>query len=79
MIKSQKHKLTDDEFVEKIRKQLNSSRKVGIFLSVLYVAAFVVFCILVQRLIEAFRDLSQHSESFNTGLAGGFVVGLMLQ
>jgi hypothetical protein len=74
-----KQKLTDDEFVERIRKQLNSSRKFGVIIGAINVVALVVFCIFANKFINFFRDLSpRDSHSFNAGLVGGFGVGLFL-
>jgi hypothetical protein len=78
MLKSKKQKLTDDEYVEKIRRQLNSSRKAGIYIGIGYIVALVLFLIFAQELIEMGQKAYPHSRFYYSGLAAGLITGMIL-
>jgi hypothetical protein len=81
----QSRKLTDAEFVEKIRKQLRINRRwawIGIIISGTLVVLFVWIFLLFINFISSMGQLAEHvnpkSQMFYTGLALGCTMGLVL-
>src|SRR5450432_1191528 len=78
-------KLTDAEFVEKVRKQLRINRRwawIGIIISgtlaVLFVWVFILFIDFISSMGNLAKPIDQKSQAFYTGLTLGGTFGLFL-
>jgi len=67
-------KLTDDEFVERIRRQTPVNRKVAAGLSALY-GVMLVAILCGARYIFAFRDMAPDASAYDRGFALGVFLG----
>jgi hypothetical protein len=81
----QSRKLTDAEFVEKVRKQLRRNRRwawIGIVGSITFIVFFVWIFILFVDFVSSMGQLSEHvspkSQMFYTGLTLGCTFGAVL-
>src|SRR5260370_32256813 len=81
----QSRKLTDAEFVEKVRKQLRINRRwawVGIIISGTLVVLFVWICFLFINFASSMGQTAEHvnpkSQMFYAGLTLGCTMGLVL-
>ena len=75
-------RISDEAYVERLRDRMTQSRKVGLYLSVFYTICFLILCVLIQRMIDLFRDVSQHSlgfdPGFKIGVLGGITIGFVV-
>jgi hypothetical protein len=78
MLKFRASKLTDDEFVERIRRQTPANRKILAGMSALYGVMLVTMLCYVPRYIHSFRDVAPDASAYDRGFALGIFLGATL-
>jgi len=81
MINLKKKRLSDEEYVEKLRRNILRSRRWGIIFSGFYIVAFFALLMLFQQLLNSFsreRSVPFFSPGLKMGIALGFSMGAML-
>jgi len=82
MIRFRNKPISDEEYVEKLKRNIARSRKWGIVLSCLYIVLFIVALIMLQGFIHSVGNGLLKSSSFDSGwklgIALGFGLGMML-
>jgi hypothetical protein len=68
-------KLTDDEFVEHIRRQTSASRKIAGAMSALLTLLLSALLYFVPRYIYSFRDMAPDAFAYDRGFAFGVFIG----
>ncbi len=75
MLKFYRRKLTDDEFVERLRRQMPASRKLATVMSALYGFMLVALLFYAPRYIYSFRDLAPDASAYDRGFTLGLFLG----
>ena len=70
-----RQKLTDDEFVERIRRQMPANRKVAAVMSALYGIMLAALLYYVPRYAYSFRDMAPDTSAYDRGFAFGLFLG----
>ena len=70
-----RQKETDDEFVERIRRQMPTNRKVALTMSAIYGIVLVALLYYVPRYIYSFRDMAPDTSAYDRGFAFGLILG----
>jgi hypothetical protein len=77
-----KKELTDDEYVEKLQRQMRVSRKVAIFTCAVWGICLVAVCVLgttwANGFLDSMKDPSLFEHGFRFGLGIGIFAGLFV-
>src|SRR5665648_128373 len=69
--------LTDAEYVERVRKDLQRSQRWGKWIVVLSAAVVIFWGYIVSLLVSAFVQLGGNGNQFIFGLVAGLLIGMM--
>ena len=75
MLNPLRSKLTDDEFVERIRRQIPTNRKLLSVMSALYGVMLVAVLVYVPRYVQSFRQLAPDASAYEWGFKLGLFLG----
>ncbi len=70
--------MSDDEFVEKVRRDLSRNKKIYIWLSIFLVAAIFISLWVIQYIISSTRFIGHGQGDVDLGLILGFTTGISL-
>ena len=68
-------KLTDDEFIERIRRTIPTNRKLAIGMSVCYAVMLTAVLVYAPRYFQSFRQLAPDANAYEIGFRFGLFLG----
>jgi hypothetical protein len=75
MLNILRSRLSDDEFVERIRRHTPTTRKVAVVMSIAYGLVLAALLYYVPRYVHRFRNMAPDAPAYDQGFALGVFVG----